>query len=96
MFTELFGTVGGAVQRNVGEGYEFESLLFTEAGGKQVNVRPKLPTRSPEAESSSATFCRSILAGKLEVEGGAADGLAVQRMLEGIYKSAAAGREVRL
>ena len=96
MFTELFGTAGGAAYRNVGEGYEFESLLFTEVGGSQVNVRPKLPAKAPEAEGSMASFCRAVQAGKLRTEGDAADGLAVQRMLEGLYRSAETGREVVL
>jgi predicted dehydrogenase len=96
MLTDLYGTEGGASYRNVGEGYDFEALLFTEAGGRQVNVRPKLPAKSPDNETSMASFCRAVLAGELKVEGDAADGLAVQTMLEGIYRSAASGREVRL
>ena len=96
MFTELYGTEGGAVQRNTGEGYEFESLLFTEAGGKQVNVRAKLPARTPAEESSVAEFARNVARGRRRAEGDYRDGLAVQRMLDGIYRSARLGREVKL
>ena len=96
MATDLYGTEGGATYRNVGEGYDFEALLFAEVGGRQVNVRPKLPAQPAATETSMAGFCQAVLAGRLKVEGDAADGLAVQRMLEGLYRSAAAGREVRL
>jgi predicted dehydrogenase len=96
MFTELYGTAGGAVQRNVGEGYDFESLLFLDAGGRQVDLRAKLPPKTSDEESSIAEFARLALAGRTRAEGDWRDGLAVQRMLEGIYRSARLGREVRV
>jgi predicted dehydrogenase len=96
MFTQLYGTKGGAVQRNFTEGYDFESLIFTELGGQQVDVKAKLPAKTPDSESSIANFARAALAGRTTAEGDWRDGLAVQRMLEGVYKSARLGREVRL
>ncbi len=96
MFTELYGSEGGAVQRNFTEGYDFESLLFTELGGRQVNVKAKLPAKTPDGENSIAGFARLALAGKTRAEGDWRDGLAVQKMLDGIYRSARLGREVRL
>ena len=46
--------------------------------------------------SDVAEFARLALAGRTHAEGDWRDGLAVQRMLEGIYRSARLGRKVRI
>ena len=92
MVTELYGTKGGLVQRNYDGGYGFEAELYTEEGGSMFSK--KLDRRLKEAPSSYREFVDSILEGRQPMAS-AEHGLKVMKILEGIYKSAATGREVR-
>ena len=93
MFTYLYGTKGGAVERNVGEGYTFEARLFVEVAGTLQEARPL--TRPAGMENIRAHFVHSVLAGKETIAPGE-HGLILMRILDALYASAAGGHEVRL
>lgn len=95
MRTELFGTSGGAVHENVGDTYEFRARAVVDMGGSQAEVVPSgrdgsgLP-KSPVEDILGA------LAEKKELVSPGEDGLQVQRMLDGLYRSAEEGKEVKV
>ncbi len=91
--TEVLGTKGGIVQRNLNEGYDYEARLYSEECGAltETVVRRRLGP-SPSAQED---FVDALLEGR-EPLAPAEDGLRVQRVLDGIYESARLGREVRL
>ena len=92
MLTELYGTRGSLVQRNVGGGYEFEGEVFTEEEG---NLFVKsLERRTAPSPSAYHEFVDSILERRPPRATGE-EGLKVMKILEGIYRSAETGREVR-
>ncbi|MFA6107697.1 MAG: Gfo/Idh/MocA family oxidoreductase [Candidatus Latescibacterota bacterium] len=92
MVTSLYGTKGGLVQRNVTGGYQFIAELYTEEDG---NLFTKvLDRRLVQAPQSYHEFVNSILE-KREPMATGEQGLKVMKILEGIYRSAASGREVR-
>jgi len=93
MVTEVLGERGGIVQRNVGEGYDFEARVFSEEGGSLVETRIQrrlAPTPSPYGE-----FVDALLEGRPSLATGE-DGLKVQQVLDAIYLSARVGKEVRI
>ena len=92
MVTELYGTRGGLVQRNCDGGYGFEAELYTEEGESLFSK--KLDRRIVGAPSSYHEFIDSILEDRQPMAS-AEQGLKVMKILEGIYKSAETGREVR-
>jgi len=92
MVTELYGTRGGLVQRNCDGGYAFEAELYTEEGESLFSK--KLDRRIMGAPSSYHEFIDSILEDRQPMAS-AEQGLKVMKILEGIYKSAETGREVR-
>jgi predicted dehydrogenase len=93
MWTQLFGTRGGALIRNLEEGYHYEARLYRDVGGTLVEATPK--TRVPGRESAQAHFVRSIRDNRPNLAPGE-QGLIVMRVLDAIYKSAEQGCEVRL
>jgi len=93
MVTQLLGTTGGIVQRNVGEGYEFEARVYGESGGALWERRLQQTTvATPKAYEE---FVDAVLDGREPIATGQ-HGLDVQLILDAIYKSAATGREVRI
>lgn len=92
-FTHIWGSKGGAVMRNVGEGYDFESRLFVEVAGTLQETRPL--ARPEGMETVRGHFVRCILAGE-EVIAPGEQGAILMRILDGIYASAESGHEVRL
>lgn len=92
MVTSLYGTQGGLVQRNIGGGYEFEAELYTAEG--ESHFTKKLDRRTQRALPSYGEFVESILEKRQPIATGE-HGLKVMKILDGIYKSAATGREVR-
>jgi len=93
MVTQILGTRGGILQRNVGEGYEFEARVFTESAGTLWESRLQqsaLPT--PKAYQE---FIDAVLDGREPAATGR-HGLDVQLILDAVYRSAATGREVRI
>ena len=87
---ELRGTRGGA--RRTGS-YAGDYRIFQTLGDVCVDVTPCAPL--PPVANAQHQFAASVLHGTPNPAPGE-DGLAVQRVLEAIYKSAASGREVRL
>jgi len=91
-WTQLFGLEGGAILRNLWEGYEYEAWLFREADGHMVHERPEPPGH---LESPQQHFCRAILH-DFEPMAPGEQGLTVMRILDAIYASARSGLEVRM
>jgi predicted dehydrogenase len=92
MVTSLYGTKGGAEQHNLKQGYEFAAEIYTEEGG--CLFTKKLDRTTVNVPSSYHEFINSILEKRAPVST-AAEGIKVMKILEGIYKSAETGREVR-
>lgn len=94
MSTTLCGTRGGLLQRNVGGGYGgYEAFIYSEENGSLVTRR--LDRSLAPATSSYAEFIDSIREGRPPAADGA-QGVAVMRILDAVYQSAATGREVVL
>ncbi|MEW6754912.1 MAG: Gfo/Idh/MocA family oxidoreductase [Candidatus Latescibacterota bacterium] len=92
MVTQLCGTRGGLVQKNVAEGYEFTAEIYTEEGGALFTK--VLDRRVVSAPQSYHEFVDSVLAKRPPLATGE-QGLKVMKILEGIYRSAEMGTEVR-
>ncbi|TVR08376.1 MAG: gfo/Idh/MocA family oxidoreductase [Planctomycetota bacterium] len=92
METRLLGTRGGLVQRNVNGGYSFEAQMFHERHGAQYDTTL---IRQPAATSSMEHFIDCIIHDRPH-QGDAEHGLIVQRILDGIYQSAASGEPIQL
>jgi predicted dehydrogenase len=93
MCTHLMGTHGGAIIRNLHEGYQMEARLLKDVGGALVEASPM--THLPGMESAQAHFVRCILENRETLAPGE-QGLTVMRVLDAIYESARTGREVLL
>jgi predicted dehydrogenase len=93
MVTHLYGDKGGIIQRNVGEGYDFEAMVYTEQNGTLWSSR-MLEATQP-TPSSYQEFVDAVLDDRKPCADGE-EGLRVQLVLDAIYKSAATGREVRI
>ncbi len=93
MITQLLGTKGGILHSNVNETYEFEARVFTEHDGALWET--KLQQGLAPCPSAYQEFVDACLDGRETIAPGE-HGLAVQQVLDAIYKSAATGREVRI
>lgn len=93
MFTGIYGTEGAVIQRNTGEGYDFEALALRDMAGTLTAVNPKMYPR--ECPSAIEHFLNCILQ-DCPPEASAENGVEMMRILDAIYKSAAESREVRL
>jgi predicted dehydrogenase len=92
MITTLCGTKGGLTQKNVAGQYRFMAELYTEEGG---NLYTKTLDRAvTPAPSAYREFIDSIVAERDPIATGE-HGVKVMRILDGIYKSAETGKEVR-
>ncbi len=92
MTTNLYGDRGGLVHRNTAGGYDFTAEIFTDEDGDQFSKR--LDWRSGSTPSSYHEFVNSILEQRAPMATGE-QGIKVMKILEGIYKSASSGREIR-
>jgi predicted dehydrogenase len=93
MLTAVYGTGGAAIQRNVGEGYDFEALALQDVAGALTTVSPRsLPRQCPSAVDH---FIDCVINDR-PPEPCAEHGLEMMRIIDAIYCSAAEGREVRL
>jgi predicted dehydrogenase len=92
MVTLLCGTKGGLVQKNVGGWYEFTAEVYTEESGNLFTK--KLDQALASSPSPYSEFISSIVEKRPPLASGE-DGLKVMKILDGIYKSAETGREVR-
>lgn len=91
-WTQLFGIEGGAIMRNLHEGYEYQALLLRNKGD---DVWHEFPPAPEPHENAQEHFCRALLSGTETMSPGE-QGLMVTRILDAIYESAATGYEVRL
>jgi predicted dehydrogenase len=92
MVTLLCGTKGGLVQKNLDGDYTFTAEVYTDEGG---NLFTKTLDESMNSVPSAyGEFVSSILE-RREPAATAEEGLKVMKILEGIYRSAETGREVR-
>jgi predicted dehydrogenase len=93
METRLMGTKGGLVQRNVGEGYDFEAELYLDKNGAQFDMKLHPPV--PAAPNAQFHYVESILNDKPHIATGD-EGLTVMRLLDALYKSAETGKPVQV
>ena len=93
METRLYGTNGGLVQRNVGEGYQFEAELYLERNGCQFDMKLHPPV--PAVKGACYHFIDAIVNRTPHIATGA-EGLIVMELLDAIYRSAAQGKPVRI
>jgi predicted dehydrogenase len=93
MVTQLFGTKGGLVQRNLDETYKFEAELYVEREGAHFDVKLHSPT--PPAPSAMHHFVDCIVSGTPHIAPGE-EGLLVMEILDALYKSAEEGRPVNI
>lgn len=92
MCTRLCGTRGGLVQRNVGGGYKYEAEVYTEENGHFFTKI--LDGSKLSAPTAQEEFVNSIIEKRQPLATGE-QGLKVMKILDGLYKSAETGREVR-
>ncbi|MBA3685792.1 MAG: Gfo/Idh/MocA family oxidoreductase [Planctomycetes bacterium] len=93
METRLYGTEGGLIQHNVGEGYDFTSSIHLERQGVPFDLTPHPPI--PAVTSAYHHFVESIRDGKPHSATGE-EGLLVMEILDAIYASAERGEPVRI
>jgi predicted dehydrogenase len=93
MVTQLFGTKGGLVQRNLEETYKFEAELYVEREGAHFDVKLHSPT--PPVPSAMHHFVDCILNDTPHIAPGE-EGLLVMEILDALYKSAEEGRPVNV
>ncbi len=93
MVTQLYGTKGGLIQRNLQEGYTFEARVYSESAGTLWESRLQQPLT--ETPSAYGEFVSAVLEAREPAATGR-HGLDVQLVLDAIYRSAATGREVRI
>jgi predicted dehydrogenase len=92
MITSLYGDKGGLVQKNRNGTYDFAAEIYTEEGG---NLYTKVLDRAErQPPSPYHDFINSILEDRRPLAD-AEDGIKVQMILDGLYRSAAEGREIR-
>ncbi|MGH7130171.1 MAG: Gfo/Idh/MocA family protein, partial [Planctomycetaceae bacterium] len=98
METRLLGTQGGLMQRNIGEGYEFEAEIYTEHSGTLFDMKMHNPnpwTPSLAVKGGMYHFIDSIAQDRPHIATGE-EGLVVMQLLDAIYRSAETGEPVRV
>ena len=93
MVTQLYGTKGGLVQRNLDEGYKFEAELTVERGGAHFDM--KLHPLGETVKSAMHHFVDSIVKDRPHI-GTGEEGLLVMVILDAIYRSAEDGQPVEI
>ena len=83
--TTLMGTKGGAKLNGGAE-------LYKDYCGKMVNIQPQAYEKTPAFAAKMQNWIGAIRGGKNESPG--EDGLAVQQILDALYRSAEKGKEV--
>jgi predicted dehydrogenase len=92
MITSLYGEKGGLVQKNRNGTYDFTAEIYTEEGGNlYTKVLDQAVTQPPNGYHD---FIDSVLQNR-EPLANADHGVRVQMILDGLYRSAAEGREIR-
>jgi len=90
MVTGIYGSEGAAIQRNKGEGYEFEAVVLQNVAGALSEVNPKY---MPRSETAIEHFIGCV-SNDTEPDASAENGVEMMRIIDAIYRSAAEGREV--
>jgi len=93
METRLYGTKGGLVQRNIGEGYNFEAEIYVERAGCQFDLKLHPPV--PAVKGSMHHFINCIQ-NKTPHTATGGEGLIVMELLDAIYLSAKKDRPVKI
>ncbi len=91
MRTEIYGTKGSIVQRNVNQGYQFEGWLYTEENGALYDQ--KLARTLVKAPTVHQNLVDVIKGRNVINYAHASTGVHIQKILDGIYKSAETGKE---
>ncbi len=89
--TEILGTRGGLVQRNLNEGYDYEAFLYTREAGSLLETRVR--RRLEPTPDAYTDFIDALREGREPLAPGR-HGLQVQRILDAVYRSAETGGEV--
>lgn len=92
MESYLYGTKAGICHRNVGESYDFEAWVFGEWNGAYVASPLK---RLPPPMHSINHFVDVVVDG-VEPVTTPQNGIDVMKILDGVYKSARLGKEIRI
>jgi predicted dehydrogenase len=92
MVTELYGPRGGIVQRNTGGGYGMHAELHLEEDGNFFTKRLDHTSARPPKPYDEFVAC--ILEDRPPMAD-AEEGVKVQKIIDGLYRSAAEGRETR-
>jgi predicted dehydrogenase len=93
MDTQILGTKGGVIQRNIGESYNFEAKVFTEEDG--ILRDSLILGRKEKTKNAMENFVDCILDDKEPIATGE-QGLECMRILDAIYLSAKKGKEITL
>ena len=93
METRLLGTDAGLVQKNVGEGYDFEAEFYVERDGCQYDMKLHPPV--PAAHGAMYHYVDAIINDTPHIATGE-EGLTVMKILDAIYASAAKGTPIRI
>lgn len=93
METRLLGDKGGLHQYNLNGTYEFEVEFYRETAGCQYDSRLHPPV--PECHNAQYSLLEAIISDQPTPAPGE-QGLAVMRLLDAIYGSAAAGKPLRV
>jgi predicted dehydrogenase len=91
MATWLYGKKAGLCHRNT-EGYNFEAMVCGEWNGQYVTSKL---THIPKPQNSMNHFIDVIVNGAKPIVT-AEEGVNVMRMLDGVYKSAKLGKEIKV
>lgn len=94
-FVTLYGTEGGS-EMYVANYTDRDTLsFFTEESGQPVVIKPNIINRASPHELAVAHFVHCVQ-NDLPVEATGEQGLALLRIIQALYESAAAGSEIRL
>jgi len=93
MSTTVMGTKGTIVHRNLNGTYDFIGEYFTETKGHKL--AGMVAQSRQDVRSSYGEMVRAII-NDTDPLANAEDGLRVQQILDGLYKSAATGKEVAI
>jgi predicted dehydrogenase len=91
MWTEIYGTKGGATQRNINGTYTFQLQLHKSYGDYHTVSRPL--RANPFKPSAMDHFFECVQYDREPIPS-AEKGLEIQKILNGLYESARTGREV--
>ena len=93
MVTTVIGTKGTLVHRNEGGGYNFIGEYFSNSGNHKLNGT--IAAADSSIRSAYGSMVDAIIKNTRPLAD-AEDGLRVQQVLDGLYKSAQIGKEVRV